>query len=199
MKSSNVSTLFDTDDKRQKTVASKFRRRLKKLLEDVSRTETRYVRCVKPNSEASSSLFDASSVCAQLRCAGVVAAVEMTRSGYPNRSSHAAFCARYGRLTSESDVESVARSLLGERRHAVGKTRVYLGPGVFEFLERLLSTAHARSATSINTCARRYLQLRRFSSSDKRLSVTVQRRRRGFVTRKAFVSLVAASTQRCKR
>ena len=51
--------LFETDDKRQKTVASKFRRRLKKLLEDVSRTETRYVRCVKPNGEASSSLFDA--------------------------------------------------------------------------------------------------------------------------------------------
>ena len=129
MKSSNVSMLFDTDDKRQKTVASKFRRRLKKLLEDVSRTETRYVRCVKPNSEASSSLFDASSVCAQLRCAGVVAAVEMTRSGYPNRSSHAAFLARYGRLTSSGDVTSVAQQLLGERRHAIGKTRVYLGPG----------------------------------------------------------------------
>ena len=126
MKSSNVSILFETDDKRQKTVASKFRRRLKKLLEDVSRTETRYVRCVKPNSEASSSLFDASSVCAQLRCAGVVAAVEMTRSGYPNRSSHAAFLARYGRLTSSGDVASVARALLGERRHAIGKTRVYL-------------------------------------------------------------------------
>ena len=68
---------------------------------------------------------------------GVVAAVEMTRAGYPNRSSHAAFLARYGRLTSSGDVTSVARSLLGERRHAVGKTRVYLGPGVLEFLERL--------------------------------------------------------------
>ena len=29
----------------------------------------------------------------------------MTRSGYPNRSGHAAFLARYGRLTSESDVD----------------------------------------------------------------------------------------------
>ena len=102
MKSSNVSVLFETDDKRQKTVASKFRRRLKKLLEDVSRTETRYVRCVKPNGEASSSLFDASSVCAQLRCAGVVAAVEMTRAATPTDLGHAAFLARYGRLTSES-------------------------------------------------------------------------------------------------
>ena len=192
MKSSNVSSLFETDDKRQKTVASKFRRRLKKLLEDVSRTETRYVRCVKPNSEASSTLFDSSSVCAQLRCAGVVAAVEMTRAGYPNRSSHAAFLARYGRLTSSGDVTSVARSLLGERRHAIGKTRVYLGPGVLEFLERLLSTAHARCATSINTCARRYLQLRRFSSV-KNATILLQRRRRGMVRRRAFMSLVAAS------
>ena len=37
MKKSTVSALFETDDKRQKTVASKFRRRLKTLLEDVSR------------------------------------------------------------------------------------------------------------------------------------------------------------------
>ena len=88
--------------------------------------------------------------------------------------------------------ESVARSLLGERRHAIGKTRVYLGPGVLEFLERLLSTAHARSATSINTCARRYLQLRRFSVL-RQTAILVQRRRRGFVRRRSFVSLVAAS------
>ena len=57
---------------------------------------------------------------------------------------------------------------------------------MLEFLERLLSTAHARSATSINTCARRYLQLRRFSVL-RQTAILVQRRRRGFVRRRSFI------------
>jgi len=194
-----VSALFPGQATRaDRTVASKFRRKLRKLLEDVAETETRYVRCIKPNAEASSTKFDAAAVCAQLRCAGVVAAVEMTRAGYPNRSGHGAFVARYGRLTTcdggdaKARASHVAHQLLGAARHAVGKTRVYLGPGTLETLEGLLADARRSAATLITTCVRRSLALQRFSRV-RGAALAASRWRRGAVRRRAFVALVAAS------
>jgi hypothetical protein len=49
------------------------------------------VRCIKPNPEKSSSQFALSMVAMQLRCAGVVEAIRVSRSAYPYKLTHAEF------------------------------------------------------------------------------------------------------------
>ena len=56
---------------RAKTVLAKFKGNLASLLDEVERTEVRYVRCVKPNGAKAPRRWDAALVAGQLRCAAV--------------------------------------------------------------------------------------------------------------------------------
>lgn len=55
----------------------------------IGATNVYYVRCIKPNSLKSPTDFEHSSVINQLRCAGVVEAIRVSRSAYPNSMVHA--------------------------------------------------------------------------------------------------------------
>jgi myosin-5 len=77
------------------TLGSEFRRQLKDLMTNISLTTPHYIRCIKPNSRNTSNLFEDDLVVSQLRCCGVIEAVRVSRSGYPNRFSYSEFLARY--------------------------------------------------------------------------------------------------------
>lgn len=86
------------------TVSTKFKNQLASLMETISSTEVQYVRCIKPNSNKSSSEFNRKmvgyalylhawfksivKVVEQLRSAGVIEAIAISRAAYPNRLSH---------------------------------------------------------------------------------------------------------------
>ncbi|KDO22911.1 hypothetical protein SPRG_21053 [Saprolegnia parasitica CBS 223.65] len=77
------------------TVISKFKAQLTGLMADISDTQTHYIRCIKPNSAKSSTLFDVHGVIEQLRCAGVVEAIRISRAAFPNKMSHERFLQRF--------------------------------------------------------------------------------------------------------
>lgn len=64
----------------------------------IEATTVQYVRCIKPNSHSSPDEFELSLVAEQLRSAGVLDAIRMSREGYPNRLPHKLVLARFGRL-----------------------------------------------------------------------------------------------------
>ena len=70
------------------TVWAKFKNQLTDLMAALSETRTRYIRCIKPNSRKRPLLMEHASTVEQLRCAGVVAAVTISRSAFPNRLDH---------------------------------------------------------------------------------------------------------------
>ena len=70
------------------TVWSKFRSQLTTLMMNLKRTNTRYIRCIKPNTMKQPYIMQHVSTVEQLRCAGVVAAVTISRSAFPNRLEH---------------------------------------------------------------------------------------------------------------
>merc|ERR1712028_94415 len=51
----------------------------------LEKTDSRYIRCIKPNSPKKPFIMQHMSAIEQLRCAGVVAAVTLSRSAFPNR------------------------------------------------------------------------------------------------------------------
>ena len=77
------------------TVGGQFSQQLADLRATIDLTSPHYVRCLKPNDMLVPDHFDPVIVADQLRCAGVVEAVRVSRVGYPQRYSHALFVNRY--------------------------------------------------------------------------------------------------------
>lgn len=146
----------------QESLGSKFKRQLHSLMAAIQRTEVQYVRCIKPNANKSKDELDCSMVVEQLRCAGVVEAIRISRAAYPNRMIFKDFSQRFLVLANssrrgiskskgkEKDAAAFARRspsgqckhildrLLGSKKDAkccLGNTKVYFRAGVLEQLE----------------------------------------------------------------
>ena len=91
------------------TVGGQFSRQLQELRLKIDNTLPHYVRCLKPNDELVPDHFDPLIVADQLRCAGVIEAVRVSRVGYPQRYSHARFLARY-HILGQNALKQAARA-----------------------------------------------------------------------------------------
>merc|ERR1719232_141406 len=87
--------------KKTKSVGSKFSSQLNSLLNKITVTSPHYVRCIKANDQLIPDHFDPVTILDQLRCAGVIEAVRVSRLGYPQRYSHAMFLSRYSILAAK--------------------------------------------------------------------------------------------------
>ncbi|EEC42649.1 predicted protein, partial [Phaeodactylum tricornutum CCAP 1055/1] len=67
------------------TAWGKYKTQLLSLMTNLRKTESRYIRCIKPNMKKVPVLMEHIPTVEQLRCAGVVAAVTLSRSAFPNR------------------------------------------------------------------------------------------------------------------
>ena len=77
------------------SVGSQFASQLRILRENIDKTAPHYIRCLKPNDELVPDNFVPTIIADQLRCAGVLEAVRVSRLGYPQRYSKAMFVQRY--------------------------------------------------------------------------------------------------------
>lgn len=81
------------------SVASQFSSQLRELRDNIDLTTPHYIRCLKPNDELVPENFVPIIIADQLRCAGVLEAVRVSRVGYPQRYSKEMFVQRYGVLS----------------------------------------------------------------------------------------------------
>lgn len=166
------------------TIAGGFRKQLGELMETINKTSSQYVRCIKPNANKSPEEFDRLMIVEQLRCAGVIAAIRISRAAFPNRLPLAEFQSRFQiicpsalRDASPSDmVVGLLKELLPEaaastknNKFAVGKTKVYFSSGLLQKLED------------------------RRNAILKNHAIIIQKTIRGHVHRKRFIALRAAS------
>ena len=133
------------------TLWTKFKNQLTSLMKSLNETQSRYIRCVKPNTLKLPCVMQHMTTIEQLRCAGVVAAVTISRSAFPNRLDHRACLGRFkvlnrikkkDKMDPKDEVEALLKSCLAPLQEksdkpvfVVGKTRVYFKMGVLEFLE----------------------------------------------------------------
>lgn len=93
------------------TVWTKFKNQLTSLMERLGETQTRYIRCIKPNSQRKPLLMEHTSTIEQLRCAGVVAAVTISRSAFPNRLEHVVVLERFKNMKPKGDHFTVLKDM----------------------------------------------------------------------------------------
>jgi myosin-5 len=160
------------------TIAGAFRKQLSELMETINKTSSQYVRCIKPNTNKSSVEFDRKMIVEQLRCAGVIAAIRISRAAFPNRLPLTDFQQRFqiicpSSLRDASPVDMVAgllRELLpGEdsmstknTKFAIGKTKVYFSSGLLQQLEDRRNIILRNHVICIQKNLRRYIQRKKY-------------------------------------
>jgi myosin-5 len=145
------------------TVWGKYRTQLASLMANLRKTESRYIRCIKPNMTKKPVLLEHIPTVEQLRCAGVIAAVTLSRSAFPNKINNSVVRYRYAsmwdmaafpskrndNMTHDEALRADCNALLlcalaskeekidGKvvRAFAVGNNRSYFRAGALEFLE----------------------------------------------------------------
>ena len=82
----------------RESVGSQFSSQLRDLRSRIADTAPHYVRCLKPNDDLIPYNFQPLVIADQLRCAGVLEAIRVSRVGFPHRYSHQDFLAIYSVL-----------------------------------------------------------------------------------------------------
>lgn len=85
------------DEKRiqVKSIGNQFRMQLNQLMKSLSKTQSRFIRCIKPNADQVPNRLDSRFAIDQLRSSGVFEAVEIRKTGFPFRYTHQEFATRY--------------------------------------------------------------------------------------------------------
>lgn len=168
------------------TVWSKYKTQLSSLMSNLRKTKSRYIRCIKPNAKKEPHLMEHEPTVDQLRCAGVVAGITISRSCFPNRLPNSLVLARYSNLydpvnypsrkTNDMTIEQKrcedckalmnaalqSKTAIGEqgvpvKAFAVGRTKTYFRAGALEFLESKRARGLDSQATTIQKAARGWL------------------------------------------
>jgi myosin-5 len=164
------------------TVMTQFKNQLTGLMKGLAETSSRYVRCVKPNTRKAKLVMEHITTMEQLRCAGVIAAVLISRSAYPSKLFHAEVIKRYAPLNEgkpkggypdeKSETEDICKKMLKhletkkkdgsiQSGFAMGKTRCYFRSGCLEFLESERSKIWDKWAVKLQKPARGFIVRRR--------------------------------------
>jgi myosin V len=145
------------------TVWGKYKTQLASLMSNLRTTNSRYIRCIKPNMAKKPVFMEHLATVEQLRCAGVVAAVTLSRSAFPNRLDNSIVRYRYSNLWDNkafpsksnnsmlpeeclsADCDAILQCALKSKEitekgrtikaYVVGKTKSYFRAGALEFLE----------------------------------------------------------------
>jgi len=78
------------------SLGGEFRKQITELMVNINTTTPHYVRCLKPNNSSIGGIMDEALITEQLRCNGVLEAVRVHQSGYPNRYTFDQFIRYYG-------------------------------------------------------------------------------------------------------
>ena len=179
------------------TVWTKYKGQLSSLMTNLKKTSSRYIRCVKPNKLKKPILMEHLSTIEQLRCAGVVAAVTLSRSAFPNRLENSVVRFKFWQLWDKAKYPSKGTSSMSPEEKAkhdchailtcalaplaevdpktgkpitifcVGKTKSYFKMGALEFLESHRSAGLEVHAIQMQRVAHSFLARRKIHGSQK--------------------------------
>ncbi|KAF0696725.1 Aste57867_12527 [Aphanomyces stellatus] len=181
------------------TIANSFRKQLGELMEQIAKTTTQYVRCIKPNANKSANEFDRQMVVDQLRCAGVIAAIRISRAAFPNRLTLVEFARRFDIICPSKlrkaapeamvlgllDKLGITESSSQNAKFAIGKSKVYFSSGLLQYLEEQRIVVLRKQAILIQKNMRAFAKRKQFKAIQK-ATLVVQRFTRGWMARRRW-------------
>lgn len=83
---------------------------LDELMAQLSGGQCQYIRCIKPNKQQSAHVFDDEYVGFQVRAAGIMEAVDVTKRGFSVRLSYSEFLKRHAVILTAAERHSVEQA-----------------------------------------------------------------------------------------
>jgi len=205
------------------TAWTKYKSQLVKLMAMLGQTNSRYIRCIKPNSQKVPNIMQHMSAIEQLRCAGVVAAVTLSRSAFPNRIENKTVKFKFSSMWDRSKYPSKGRadmdpaeklkydcdalltcalksfeSMEGDKLKkifVVGKTRSYFRMGALEYLEANRTKEMGSQVVSIQRYIRGWFIRKDHKQADNKRRKAVARIQKWY----ASVNKQIAAAERAKK
>lgn len=193
------------------TVISKFRTQLNSLMKTLSDTQTRYIRCIKPNRMKQPHVMEHGEIMRQLQSGGVIAAIKIASASYPNKMEHHAVLKRFRNLGEKpdpsQDIKTQVSTLMatalkdfvspikgGTPRPptTVGETRTYFRTGALEYLENARNENIGFFAIIIQR-SYRMAPVRRSFLRQRKAAVIMQALIRGYVWKKRVERMPACA------
>uniref|UniRef100_A0A7S4BIM4 Myosin motor domain-containing protein n=1 Tax=Chrysotila carterae TaxID=13221 RepID=A0A7S4BIM4_CHRCT len=92
-------------------VVLQFATQLDELLRVVASSQPHFIRCIKPNTFKAAAHFDTDTILRQLRCGGVLEAVRVFASGFPDRMRIGEFVSRFRSAVPVDTISSISSSV----------------------------------------------------------------------------------------
>jgi myosin heavy subunit len=179
------------------TLLEKFRAQLRQFFSSIDKSKTRYIRCIKPTEDIQiTNKIDHKLVLQQLKCAGLVTAVELSRQTFPNKLPFSVIQTRFGCLLPKHMTRDLEFMELHDKAQlimsvlfaatiekyrdsifympfACGHTRVFFRSGALESLEEMRRVLFEEAALRVQQSVRKWIHETSFKSA-KACVVTLQ-------------------------
>ena len=150
-------TYKETSRIRSKTLIIQFKSQLKNLIKVIKSTTPHYIRCIKPNDDNIQSNFNRIRVNEQIKYSGILAAIKVSRAGYPIRFTYEEFY-NYYRIIPKKQIFN----LLSENCFCKGKTKIFLKNNAYQLLEDTKAQILLDKVLLIQKNVRCHLQWKKF-------------------------------------
>ena len=145
-----------------KTLIVQFRTQLKDLIKIIKSTNPHYIRCIKPNDQNISSEFDRKRVNEQIKYSGILAAIKVSRAGYPVRFKFEDFRIFYQIIPECRELK--LEDILEKGSYCKGLTKIFLKDSAYELLEYKKERIIKKHVIFIQKNIRRYFKSTEFIS-----------------------------------
>ena len=187
------------------TAWTKYSKQLASLMGNLRKTNSRYIRCVKPNMAKKPVLMDHLPTVEQLRCAGVVAAVTLSRSAFPNRLDNSVVRYRYSSMwdaaayPSRNDGSMTPNEKLKADCNAIMESALKCKEEQGEKGKIIKAFVVGRTRTYFRAGALEYLESNRLENGLDAPATIIQKYARGFIVRKNWDNMVAEARGELQR
>jgi len=147
-----------------KGVVDTFRTQLTSLYDVLQASQLHFIRCFKPNDRKSADVWDESTVSRQLHTSGVLDALRVARTGYPDRMTYAEFASYFGdvakiprgdtRSPREKTAAICANMQVTPKQHKLGRERIFMALGVLDGLKTKRTERMAKVVIKLQAGAR---------------------------------------------
>ena len=155
---------FVTKKIKNKNIIVQFKNQLDNLLNEISKQNQFYIRCIKPNDENIPNNFDKNRVIEQFNYCGVLEAIKIARLGYPVRIKNNIFLDTYFSLfnyykiyLNENNISLLfIKRKYQENKYKIGITKVFLKKDLHNILNEENKTIKNISSIKVQSIIRMY-------------------------------------------
>ena len=165
---------------KSKSIIKSFSKELTSLMKKIEKTNSSFIKCIKPNNKQQGNKYEDSLVYKQLLFSGIFETIEISRLNYPIRYPILKFYEKYDCIMSEANLKQYTLKDI-----QFGHTTVFMRSNVYKDLQKLYWAYKNKCATKIQALWRKYY-IRKWFLNFRFRTIKIQAYIRMFIQRTKY-------------